>query len=280
MSEALAPVIIRRKKIVKGGGGHHGGAWKVAYADFVTAMMAFFLMMWLLGATTEDQRKGISEYFNPDIPLAAVSGGGSDALNGSSMFTEMSKARNGSGSTSDKTQAQETLQAQGPATGQHAIDKAVEAAKAEAEAAAQIDALNEMLEAQGGDISEHMQFKMTAEGLVIELTDSESDPLFAIGQAKPSPLLKSLIQIVAGAFNGVENNIKIVGHTDSRSFQSGDYTNWELSTDRANMARRLLLANNFKSRQIVEVAGKADMDHMVEDGLAAQNRRISITILK
>ena len=106
MTEAVQPIIIRRKKIYKVAGGHHGGAWKVAYADFVTAMMAFFLMMWLLGATTEDQRKGISEYFNPDIPLAAVSGGGADALNGDSMFTEMTKARNGTGSTRDKTQAQ------------------------------------------------------------------------------------------------------------------------------------------------------------------------------
>ena len=117
MNETVQPIIIRRKKIYKVAGGHHGGAWKVAYADFVTAMMAFFLMMWLLGATTEDQRKGISEYFNPDIPLAAVSGGGADALGGNSIFTEMTKARNGTGSTSDKTQAQEAPPVEGPETG-------------------------------------------------------------------------------------------------------------------------------------------------------------------
>lgn len=275
MNETVQPIIIRRKKIYKVAGGHHGGAWKVAYADFVTAMMAFFLMMWLLGATTEDQRKGISEYFNPDIPLAAVSGGGADALGGDSIFTEKTKARNGTGSTSDKTQAQEAQPVEGPETGsklQEALDQA---------AAEKLEALEKALNEASEGISKHLQIKMTPEGLVIELIDSETDPLFMVGDTRPSPLLESLIQIVATSFKNVENNIKIVGHTDSRAYNGGaDYSNWELSTDRANMARRLLIANNFSGRQIVEVSGKADMDHMVDDGLSAQNRRISITILK
>ncbi len=277
MNDTVQPIIIRRKKIVKGGGGHHGGAWKVAYADFVTAMMAFFLMMWLLGATTEDQRKGISEYFNPDIPLAAVSGGGADALGGDSIFTEKTKARNGTGSTSDKTQASEAPPAQGPETGTNtATQEAMEQAAAEKTAA-----LEEALNEAGEGISKHLKFKMTPEGLVIELIDSEADPLFMVGDARPSPLLKNLIKIVALSFKDVKNNIKIVGHTDSRSYNGGaEYSNWELSTDRANMARRLLIASNFSRNQIVEVSGKADTDNMVDDGFAAQNRRISITILK
>ncbi|PHR57707.1 MAG: chemotaxis protein MotB [Robiginitomaculum sp.] len=272
-TEELRPIIIR-KKVIKVTAGHHGGAWKVAYADFVTAMMAFFLMMWLLGSTTEDQRKGISEYFNPNIPLAATSGGGSDILGGSSIFTENSKAQNGTGASSTKTYAEEVIKAQGAAQAQLEAKATAEAAMLET-----AEAFNDALKEAGDEISDHMQMKVTVEGLVIELIDSDTDPLFNIGDARPSPLLKKLITIVANSFQGVDNNIKVVGHTDSRAYIGTDYSNWELSTDRANMARRLLITNNFPHRQIVEVSGKADTDNVTEDGLAAQNRRISITIL-
>lgn len=266
MTEEIRPIIIR-KKIVKGGGGHHGGAWKVAYADFVTAMMAFFLMLWLLGATTEDQRKGISEYFNPSIPLAAISGGGDGALGGDSLFTEQTKAQNGKGEDDVKLHPTDSVDTPG-------------AAKTAEDVEAELEALNDAMAEAAGDISEHMEIKMTPEGMVIELTDSDNDPLFAVGSTTPSPLLISLIGIVANSFNGVDNNIKIVGHTDSRAYNGvGGYSNWELSTDRANAARRLLIDNQFPRAQISEVSGKADTSHMVEDGLAAQNRRISITIL-
>ncbi|PHR91188.1 MAG: chemotaxis protein MotB [Robiginitomaculum sp.] len=268
MNEPVQPIIIRRKKIYQVAGGHHGGAWKVAYADFVTAMMAFFLMMWLLGATTEDQRKGISDYFNPNIPLAAVSGGGSDALGGDSIFAEDTNAQNGVGATSIKPHNKGTAETQN--------SENEEAGEKE-----RLEALNESLAEESQDISEHMQIKMTPEGLVIELVDSETEPLFTVGGTVPSPLLKNLINMVAAAFQGVPNNIKIVGHTDSRSYNGGaEYSNWELSSDRANMARRLLIASKFPHAQIVEVSGKADTDHVVDDGLAAQNRRISIIILK
>ena len=248
MTEAVQPIIIRRKKIYKVAGGHHGGAWKVAYADFVTAMMAFFLMMWLLGATTEDQRKGISEYFNPDIPLAAVSGGGADALNGDSMFTEMTKARNGTGSTRDKTQAQMAPPDIQKVADQDTLDKAEEE---------KLAALQEALDEASADIAEHLIIKMSPEGLVIELVDSETDPLFTIGSAQPSALLNALIEIVATSFKDVKNDIKIVGHTDSRAYNGGaDYSNWELSTDRANMARRLPISNQFGHNKLSKYRGK------------------------
>ena len=240
MSEPVAPIIIRRKKIYKVAAGHHGGAWKVAYADFVTAMMAFFLMMWLLGATTEDQRKGISEYFNPSIPLAAISGGGSGALGGNSMFTEKSKAENGTGASSSKTYAKGST-----ADSDSKVAESMEAALEEAMQSME-DALNDAMDQENLNISDHLQIKMSPEGLVIELIDSEEDPLFSRGDAKPAPLLKALIKIVAGAFQSVNNNIKIVGHTDSSQYTGGaKYSNWELSTDRANMARRLLITNHF-----------------------------------
>ncbi|MBL4854227.1 MAG: OmpA family protein [Robiginitomaculum sp.] len=270
VEECQRPIIIRRKKIYAAEG-HHGGAWKVAYADFVTAMMAFFLLMWLLNATTEEQRKGISDYFNPSIPLAAVSGGGSDALSGDSIFAENTLARNGTGANSQRTFSKDTIPDEGENTDKADFDNLAELANAMGE--------------ENRHISEHMQVKMSPEGLVIELIDKDGEPLFSIGQSKPSPLMLELVTIVSNAFRDVENNIKIVGHTDSRAFignkdGAGQYSNWELSSDRANMARRLLIKNRFRANQIVEVAGKADTDRVVSDGMAAQNRRISIIILK
>lgn len=259
------PIIIRKKKINKADG-HHGGAWKVAYADFVTAMMAFFLLMWLLNATTEEQRKGISDYFNPSIPLAAVSGGGTDALSGDSIFTEQTLAKNGTGADNHRKFPKDSTP-----------DLSEETDNSEFENLAQ---MAEAMGKENRNISDHMQVKMSPEGLVIELIDSDGKPLFAIGKAEPSPLMVDLITIVADAFRDVENNIKIVGHTDARAYRgTGQYSNWELSSDRANMARRLLIKSNFNPEKIVEVSGKADMDNVVSDRMAAQNRRISIIIL-
>jgi chemotaxis protein MotB len=117
--------------------------------------------------------------------------------------------------------------------------------------------------------------------LVIELIDADTEPLFSVGKSEPSLLMRDLIKIIARVFKDVKNNIKIVGHTDARAFNgSGHYSNWELSSDRANRSRRLLIESGFKVRKIVEVSGKADTDHVVADGMAAQNRRISIIILK
>lgn len=267
LEECQRPIIIRKKKIYKVDAGHHGGAWKVAYADFVTAMMAFFLLMWLLNATTEEQRKGISDYFNPSIPLAAVSGGGADALSGDSIFSENTLAKNGTGADNQQTFPKDTVPDNGEKTDQSEFKNLARMA----------DTMGE----ENRNISEHMQVRMSPEGLIIELIDSDGEPLFSVGKSEPSDLMLELIAIVASAFKDVENNIKIVGHTDARAFKgAGQYSNWELSSDRANMARRLLVKSKFKVSQIVEVSGKADMDHVVSDGMAAQNRRISIIILK
>ena len=265
MSDETRPIIIRRKKVYAADG-HHGGAWKVAYADFVTAMMAFFLLMWLLNATTEDQRKGIADYFSPNIPLAAVSGGGSDALSGDSLFTQQTLAKSGSGMKTD--------------TGNLALDEDYKEA-AEQKSKAQIAELNQALIAENAGLLEHVSLKLTPDGLVIELIDSDANPLFSIGDATPSDLLKQLLKVVTESFSSVQNNVKIVGHTDSRAFVSGRrYSNWELSTDRANTARRLLITYGFPYKKISEVSGKAYTDPLTADPLAAQNRRISIAILK
>lgn len=249
-------IIIKRPKIVKGGG-HHGGAWKVAYADFVTAMMAFFLLMWLLNATTEDQRRGLADYFNPSIPIAAVSGGGADALDGESVTQAPAL------STTSNTEDTNDAEAGVPAD---EIIQAMEAALIGEETA----------------LSDHISIRMSPEGLVIELTDRDSRPLFASGRADPSPVLIKLTAAVAQALDGVSNSIKIVGHTDSRPYANGTrgYSNWELSSDRANMARRMIKEAGLPESRITEISGRAATVPLVEDPLDARNRRISITLLR
>ena len=259
MDEAPRPIIIRKKKVYAAEG-HHGGAWKVAYADFVTAMMAFFLLMWLLNATTEEQRKGIADYFNPSIPIAAVSGGGSDALQGDTIFADATIAKNGTGADTKRPAPE--------------IDDETSTMDE------QVEALNKALAAEENGLAAHMQLKMSPEGLVIELTDQREDPLFKSGSASPSPVLSKLTEIVAESFKTVANEVKIVGHTDNYSFSgSTAYTNWELSTDRANTARRLLSENGFPLEQISEVSGKSSTEPLSDDPYSPQNRRISITIL-
>ena len=256
--------IIKRKKIVKADG-HHGGAWKVAYADFVTAMMAFFLLMWLLNATTEEQRKGIADYFNPTIPISRISGGGSDGLNGSSIFTEDTYAKMGTGASRTKS-----------------VDSGSTRKSEEQQAiAAQLEDLKKGLTEDGQQISEHMLIKMSPEGIVVEVTDSDKTPLFPVGSSTPSDLLDDLMKQVAGSFGSFENKIKIVGHTDNRTYRNAAvYDNWNLSADRANTARRLLVRAGLPASRIEEVSGKADSEPLIpDDPSAAQNRRISITIL-
>jgi len=260
----VQPTIIKRRRVVKAAE-HHGGAWKVAYADFVTAMMAFFLLMWLLNATTEEQRKGIADYFSPTIPISRISGGGSDGLNGSSIMTEDTYARMGTGAARKETVAR------------HSEGKQ----DCENKIAAELQSLKESMSADGKQLSEHMLIKMSPEGLVLEITDSEDAPLFPVGRSDPSELLTGMLGQVAKSFATFENDIKIVGHTDSLSYRDGaSYDNWNLSSDRANAARKLLLAANLNPSRILEVSGKADTDPLIQgDTSAPQNRRISITIL-
>ena len=262
------PIIIKRKKVVKADG-HHGGAWKVAYADFVTAMMAFFLLMWLLNATTEEQRKGIADYFNPTIPISRISGGGSDGLNGSSMFTEDTYAKMGTGGTRQQT-----------------VDAPKDDTKSGAEANTQeiaenLHNLREELSQKSKRLSDHLLIKMSPEGMVLEVIDSDSSPLFAVGSSNPTPLLEELLASISGSLDAFRNDIKLVGHTDSLQYRlNANYDNWNLSTDRANIIRKLLLEQGLMPSRLREVSGRADTDPLAPDNpSASQNRRISIIIL-
>lgn len=248
------PIIIKRKKVIAGGG-HHGGAWKVAYADFVTAMMAFFLLMWLLGATTEDQRKGIADYFNTTIPIAATSGGGTDALNGDSILTLKKQAR--SGSFQDPYNRE---------TAKPKRERLEEEITQLAERAG-------LLDAEG-----RVQVRITEEGTVIELVDAAGSALFQSGSASASRDLKILLLSAADAVKRSGAVVKISGHTDSLAFATDNYTNWELSADRANTARRLLLEAGVPKENIAEVSGRADRDPISDNPLDPVNRRISIIL--
>lgn len=261
-----APIIIKRKKVIIADE-HHGGAWKVAYADFVTAMMAFFLLMWLLNATTEDQRKGLADYFNPSIPISRISGGGADGLNGSSIFTEDTLAQSGTGAKSTSRDPSSKA-----STTPHDTQSVEITEKAET--------LKAAIDNAGPPLSEHLLITQSPEGILIELVDSKEEPLFKVGSSASNELLEILVASISESFGVFKNEIKIVGHTDARQFdRSLDYNNWNLSADRAATARRLLIASGIDQTQITEISGKADTQLLIKDDpFAPQNRRISIMI--
>jgi chemotaxis protein MotB len=294
--------VIKRKK---GGGdhGHHGGAWKVAYADFVTAMMAFFLMMWLLNATSEEQRQGIADFFNPSIPLTRVSGGGNDLFNGKTQFEQETLTASASGAADTETAttaerveegeivkgpADESLGPQGEggesniASEQGGVDPAEAAAEQAAfeEMAAAFEAVSGESEV-ADQLLKHVRTRVTDEGLVIEIFDKDGDPLYAAGSAQPSQKMTQLLSLVASVVSLVGNEVAIEGHTDASPFVgAGDYGNWELSSDRANAARRLLIGGGVAAERLARVTGKADTEPALEDPTAPQNRRIAITLLR
>ncbi len=272
------PIIIKRKKVV-GGGGHHGGAWKVAYADFVTAMMAFFLLMWLLNATTESQRKGIADYFAPTIPISPISGGGDGLMTGKSVF------------------ADDTLEEDG--TGGKAASNRVDAATEDAakgkeggETGAQSDAAPlETLEAEllgmsgesdvADDLLSHIVTRVTDEGLVIDIFAKEGRPLFLSGSDQPTPKMIAILAMVAEVTGHVSNPITIEGHTDAAPFTSGNANNWTLSADRAEASRRVLGREGVDDSRFKAIGGKADRELALPSlPFDPRNRRVTITLLR
>ena len=203
-----APVIIKRKKVVAGGG-HHGGAWKVAYADFVTAMMAFFLLMWLLNATTEKQRKGISDYFNPTIPVNRISGGGDGAFGGDSVFAEETMAHTGTGAMDRKTSTTTETETSGQGEG------------ANGKAKSELEDVEKALLARGGEsntmqqLLRHVVTRVTDEGLVIEIFDLPEAPLFEGETAEPTSVTRSIAALLAEVLQLASNQIAVSGHVRS-----------------------------------------------------------------
>lgn len=270
-----APTIIKRKKI-SGGDGHHGGAWKVAYADFVTAMMAFFLLMWLLNATTETQRKGIADYFSPTIPVNRISGGGDGAFGGDSIFTEESLAQNGTGASLRKpSQSDKANGSQGIGeTGQDQNDQAE---------FSQVEAL---LSANSGeslvadDLLQHIVTRVTDEGLIVEIRAIVEDDLFFADSAQPTAKLSALIDVVVGVFAFLPNEVALGGHTRSRPVVLLENPNWDLSMQRANAVRLSMIEKGTVAARIQRVTGYADRAPVSLNPMSVQNDRIEITLLR
>jgi chemotaxis protein MotB len=270
-----APIIIKRKKVIKGGG-HHGGAWKVAYADFVTAMMAFFMLMWLLNATTEKQRKGIADYFNPTIPITRVSGGGDGAFGGESIFSEQSLAKNGTGQP-DGTPSEEAQSGGKPS----AADAAAAAAEQKA-----LEHLLEQITKRGGEsmtmerLMRHVITRVTDEGLVVELFDLPDAPLFAPETATPSEATRQIAALLAEVFAIATNDIAVNGHIQTFPVTLLENPAWDLTTQRAHSMRALLEGANMPPKQIVRVTGHADRKPVTADPSALRNNRIEVILLR
>jgi chemotaxis protein MotB len=303
----VRPILIKKKKVVDGGG-HHGGAWKVAYADFVTAMMAFFLLMWLLNATSEEQRKGLADYFNPDLPISRTSAGGAGMLKGEELFTEKAASGNRKEGVPPKPTHQEPgeplddeaaspdappgkeaahggpAKDEGDGTSDLNPDEAAALAEEKAEQARLEEISRQLAEAvrkaEDGTLEDHFLLRLTPEGLVIEIVDANEEPLFASASAEPTLLLRALIDVLVPVLAETTNGIAVVGHTDAVPFGGARYSNWELSADRANSARRLLTADGLPKARIKRVTGKAAVEPLLPDAKAPQNRRIAITLLR
>lgn len=288
------PIII--KKVVKGGeGGHHGGAWKVAYADFVTAMMAFFLLMWLINTTTPEQKRGIADYFAPASVSPANSGSGAplegtspgdDGVQGSGDSSQRQRLAPTAPQRNDRRQ-QQTPEASPEADGEPAVaaDAIMEAQQRRAEAqlhsASQSlrQAMQEMPEL--AELSNHVLMDMTPEGLRIQLIDQEGRPMFDPGSVEPNDRAVALLRAVARIAERLPNRIAIAGHTDSGPTSAAGYSNWNLSSDRANAARSILQSEGITDDRIYEVRGKAGSEPLYpDDPFMPGNRRISITLLR
>jgi chemotaxis protein MotB len=307
------PVIIKK---VKGHGehGHHGGAWKVAYADFVTAMMAFFLLLWLLNVTTDVQKRGIADYFEPTTASKSQSGAGgvlggqtigqpgaqaiptslpSLALNRPAMRqpSEGDEGDQGGSAGHDDN-------ADGSAAGKQSgagerdqskrlsdddLDGSVAEREAKRFAAAAFtlrQAVEQLPELKG--LADNLMIDVTPEGLRIQLLDLDKQPMFASGSADLLDPAKKLLTVVTQVIQRLPNKISITGHTDAVPYPGGRrYTNWELSADRANSSRRELVADGVPEARFTRVEGVADRDPLVpDDPKAARNRRISIVLLR
>ena len=267
------PIIIKKKKVIAGGG-HHGGAWKVAYADFVTAMMAFFMLMWLLNATTEKQRKGLADYFSPTIPVARVSGGGDGMFGGTSVFSEEILAQSGTGATQRKPA--QSNSANGPVGGENGGAQ---------EAMANLQsALDEMMAAAAGestllrDAFKHVTTRLTDEGLVIELFDIEGAPLF--DGIDPQPVTRALAGMMGNIMETVANDLAIGGHVEAQPIVLADNPIWTRSTERAHVFRELMEEEGFDGNRVQRTTGFADRKPVAANPMATRNNRLELIILR
>ena len=270
-SKALRPIIIKKKKVIAGGG-HHGGAWKVAYADFVTAMMAFFMLMWLLNATTEQQRKGLADYFTPTVPVARISGGGVGSFGGDSPFSEEDLAQSGTGATSENpTEGRQAMGALG--TGNSAaLEQAV------------LEEIEDSLQGMGDSrISdqalEHVQTRLTDQGLVIEIFARPGAPLFT-DEDTLQPWLVAFSRVMAELFDTVTNSVAIGAYVRAEPIVIARETIWDRSTAQAHILRQQLQQAGLDTQRFRRVTGHADRSPATSDPMAVRNDRLEIVLLR
>lgn len=275
MSDQKPPIIVKRIKKVAGG--HHGGAWKIAYADFVTAMMAFFLLMWLLGSTAKGDLEGIADYFK--TPLKVAMQGGSGSGDSSSVIK---------GGGTDLTRKAGQVK-----KGETAADKKsynLEAAQAELERieAENLKQLKKRMEAAIDANPTLRQFKrqllidITSEGLRIQIVDEQNRPMFNLASAELQPYTKIILREIGLMLNDVNNRVSLSGHTDAIQYANAGrgYSNWELSADRANASRRELIAGGMDDAKMLRVVGLASSVPFNNAGPTEPvNRRISIIVM-
>lgn len=257
------PIIIRRKKVIHA---HHGGAWKIALADFMTALMALFLVLWILGVSSDEQRRGVAEYFSTPLVTAitggdrsgstrAIPGGGPDSTHSDGERARIDISQHTRPSIQERRFFTD-LQAR--------IERAIER------------------DPELRQLRSQMRFDLTQEGLRIQLLDTDRRPMFELGSDQVAPYMRSLLRTMAPLLNELPNDLSISGHTDSVPYAGGyrGYSNWELSNDRANASRRELVAGGLDPGQLLRVSGFADRVLLPDTAPTAPiNRRIELVVL-
>lgn len=288
------PIVIKKVKKVSGGG-HHGGAWKVAYADFTTAMMAFFMLLWLLNVSDEVTLAGLADYFTPTNASMSNSSGAGGILGGTSMestgasnsgsatisFTTPQKATN---TTADNDAESGESYRQGMAEEKAAVDWDAKVVTREDKMFGQVQQSLKTAIQESETLQRHQDqiiVEQTPDGLRIQLIDKDRRSMYKRGSAELYPFAKDLLKIVGKVIQGLPNRIAVSGHTDSSASAPGDYGNWELSADRANAARRILSGADVRADRFSEVTGRASTDPLFPDEpLRAENKRVTLLLLR
>lgn len=281
------PIIVI-KKVKKVAGGHHGGAWKVAYADFVTAMMAFFLLMWLLNVTTKEQKAGIADYFKPSMASTETSGAGG-VMGGLSMTTDgaltsdMTVQAYSENAPSDVEEETETIGDENKMPTQSQFEK-MKMAEEQKQFEKAMEDIKAAIQNDGDlkELAKNLIVDMTPEGLRIQIVDQQGRSMFPSGSANMYDETYKLISKVQNIIAKMPQKISLRGHTDAVPYgASATYDNWNLSADRANAARQALIKAGLSPNRIHNVAGKADTEHLFpKDPTNPQNRRISIILMR
>jgi chemotaxis protein MotB len=290
MAVGEQPIII--KKIKKGGGhGHHGGAWKVAYADFVTAMMAFFLLMWLINTTSPEQKRGIADYFAPASVSQTLSGAGG-ILGGSALGSDGSKSAGSSdiieelAPSSQNPNDGDSKEAGQPATPEEAQAAAMLLARQQREDQAFDSAAQSLRQAlqsmpELAELSKNIIIDRTPEGLRIQLIDQEGRSMFNQGSAQPNDRAKILLRAISKTINQLPNRISIYGHTSASAGGVKPETDWPLSAARADASRKILQGSGVEGERVYQVSGKASSEPLYpDDPMLPGNRRIAIVLLR